>query len=144
MAKSKSIHQNLQSQFIKRKVQKEYIAVLDGLIDTESGTIDLPLRVDLDNRPHQLVCYEHGKKAVTKYKVIDVQSGKTRILFYPITGRTHQLRVHAAHSLGLNAPILGDDLYGVPADRLHLHARSLRFNHPIKHEEMTFVIEADF
>ena len=100
--------------------------------------IDLPLRVDLEDRPRQLVCYEHGSKAVTHYKVVGIEDGKTRIHFYPITGRTHQLRVHSAHKLGLNTPIIGDDLYGKPANRLHLHAEYLSFVHPRTKKEMKF------
>ncbi len=120
IAKSSEIHKNLQSQFIKRTVNKRYIALLDGILTEDNGFIDLPLRVDLNDRPRQLVCYEHGKNARTRFKVIERKDNKTKVNFYPITGRTHQLRVHAAHSKGLNMPIVGDDLYGTKSNRLHL------------------------
>jgi tRNA pseudouridine32 synthase/23S rRNA pseudouridine746 synthase len=77
-----------------------------------------------------MVCFEHGKKAETYFKVLGNKSDNTRIEFYPKTGRTHQLRVHAAHQLGLNCPILGDELYGIHGARLHLHAKYLAFYHP--------------
>ncbi len=144
VAKDKETYHHLQSQFIKRTVKKRYIALLDGILTKKTGLIDLPLRVDLDNRPHQLVCYEHGKAAQTKYEVLKVKQGKTRIYFYPITGRTHQLRVHAAHQNGLNIPIIGDDLYGKQANRLHLHAQYLEFLHPKTKERVSFLVEADF
>jgi tRNA pseudouridine32 synthase/23S rRNA pseudouridine746 synthase len=144
IAKTSEIHKELQSQFIKRKVKKRYIALLDGLVEEDNGIIDLPLRVDLDNRPNQIVCYEYGKPAQTKWEVIERRENKTLVYFYPITGRTHQLRVHAAHSLGLNTPIVGDDLYGTKANRLHLHAESITFNHPISKKPITFTVGADF
>lgn len=144
VAKTKETHAFLQHQFIKRKVKKRYVAVLDGILEEDEGIIDLPLRVDLNDRPRQLVCYEHGKKAVTKWKVIERKDGKTRIHFFPITGRTHQLRVHAAHRLGLNMPIVGDDLYGTKANRLHLHAEWISFVHPVSREEVEMEVEADF
>lgn len=144
IAKSSEIHKELQSQFIKRKVKKRYVALLDGLLKEDSGIIDLPLRVDLDNRPNQMVCYEHGKTAQTKWEVIERRENQTLVYFYPITGRTHQLRVHAAHNLGLNTPIVGDDLYGTKANRLHLHAESITFSHPISKELITVTLAAEF
>ena len=144
IAKSSEIHKELQSQFIKRKVKKRYVALLDGLLKEDHGMIDLPLRVDLDNRPNQMVCYEHGKSAQTKWEVIERRENQTLVHFYPITGRTHQLRVHAAHQLGLNTPIVGDDLYGTKANRLHLHAESITFIHPVSKESMTVTVAADF
>jgi len=144
VAKNERTHKNLQKQFINRTIRKQYVALLEGTLDSKSGIIDLPLRVDLNNRPRQLVCYDFGKQAQTKYEVIDVTDNKTRIHFYPITGRTHQLRVHAAHHKGLNIPIVGDDLYGNVSNRLHLHAESLSFEHPIKREWMNFTCEAPF
>lgn len=142
--KSKEVHQNLQAQFIKKTVQKRYVALLDGNIEENMGFIELPLRVDIDNRPHQLVCYEHGKMAKTKYKVIERKNGQTKVYFYPITGRTHQLRVHAAHPAGLNTPIWGDDLYGTKADRLYLHAELLEIKHPVTKEKITFHSDPPF
>ena len=130
VAKDKDTHKQLQQQFIKRSISKRYVAVLDGEVDQEEGVIDLPLRVDLEDRPRQLVCYEHGKAARTLYKVVKRAAGQTRIHFFPVTGRTHQLRVHAAHPKGLGMPIVGDDLYGTSADRLLLHAAEISFVHP--------------
>ena len=144
IAKSEEIYKSLQRQFIKRTVQKRYVAILDGIVSQNEGYIDLPLRVDLDNRPNQLVCYEHGKSARTKFEVISRENNKTRIYFFPITGRTHQLRVHASHKLGLNCPIIGDDLYGTKANRLHLHAEEITFEHPINKERITILKEAEF
>jgi len=144
IAKSELIYKKLQRQFLKRTVKKRYVALLDGLLNEPSGQIDLPLRVDLDNRPHQLVCYQHGRPALTRWEQMEQKAGKTKVYFYPITGRTHQLRVHAAHSSGLNCPILGDDLYGEQSDRLYLHAAELTFFHPVEKKEMTFVAECPF
>ena len=144
LAKDKKVHMHLQKQFIKRNVQKRYVALLDGIVKEDFGTIDLPLRVDLDDRPRQLVCYEHGKRAVTKWEVVERRNNQTLIYFYPITGRTHQLRVHSAHVLGLNAPIIGDDLYGSKESRLHLHAQFLQFTHPITKEAVKIKVDAEF
>lgn len=144
IAKTKEVHKILQQQFIKRTVKKRYIALLDGVVEEDTGYINLPLRVDLDNRPHQLVCYEYGKSAQTRWEVINRTAQQTRIHFFPLTGRTHQLRVHAAHPKGLNAPIVGDDLYGIRLDRLHLHAEWISFEHPVTEEFVEFEVEANF
>ncbi|WP_413532124.1 RluA family pseudouridine synthase [Empedobacter brevis] len=144
LALNKESHKILQQQFIKRQVKKRYVALLDGNIENDNGFIDLPLRVDLDDRPRQMVCDEHGKTAQTIYEVIRRKENKTLIYFYPITGRTHQLRMHASHRLGLNAPIIGDDLYGTKANRLHLHAESLEFTHPKTKELMKFQVDPNF
>ena len=144
IALTKEANKKLQRQFIKRTIKKRYVALLDGLIKEDEGIIDLPLRVDLDDRPRQLVCYEHGKAAKTQWEVIERKNNQTKVYFYPVTGRTHQLRVHSAHLNGLNTPILGDDLYGDKANRLHLHAESLEFNHPVTRELLSFQIEAEF
>ena len=144
IAKTKEVHQNLQSQFIKRRIKKRYAALLDGNIELEEGFIDLPLRVDLDNRPQQLVCYDYGKPAQTAWKVVERFNNKTKIHFFPITGRTHQLRVHASHSQGLNTAIVGDDLYGKKADRLYLHAEFLEFVHPLSNEVIRVEAVAEF
>ncbi|HTO15285.1 MAG TPA: RluA family pseudouridine synthase [Edaphocola sp.] len=143
-AKTKEAYQNIQAQFIKRKVSKIYIALLDGNPKENEGEINLPLRVDLDNRPHQLVCFEHGKPARTIWQKISIEGAYTRVQLVPVTGRTHQLRVHCAHQLGLNIPIVGDDLYGEKAVRLMLHAYSLSIKHPISRKELTFISEAPF
>jgi tRNA pseudouridine32 synthase / 23S rRNA pseudouridine746 synthase len=144
IAKQLDIYKKLQRQFINRSVKKRYLAVLEGEIETNEGTIDLPLRVDLEDRPRQLICYEHGKKSITNYEVLERKNGQTRIHFFPVTGRTHQLRVHASHQLGLSAPIVGDDLYGIKGERLHLQANMLEFLHPATKERLRFELAADF
>jgi len=144
IALTKDANKYLQQQFIKRTVTKRYVALLDGLLTSKQGTINLPLRGDLNDRPRQLVCYEHGKTAETKWQVIDQQGPQTKVLLTPKTGRTHQLRVHCAHVLGLNTPIVGDDLYGKKLNRLHLHAQFLAFKHPYTQELMAFEVVADF
>jgi tRNA pseudouridine32 synthase/23S rRNA pseudouridine746 synthase len=144
IAKTKEAHDHLQQQFIKRTIRKRYVALLDGIVKEPHGTIDLPLRLDIDDRPRQLVCYEHGKSARTKYEVIKIEKAKTRVHFYPITGRTHQLRVHASHFKGLNTAIIGDDLYGSKNTRLHLHAEFIDFTHPATNELVEFSVEAGF
>ena len=144
IGKTKEIYTQLQLQFVKRTVKKRYIALLDGVVTNDKGYIDLPLQLDINNRPYQKVEYEFGKSARTRFEVIERKAGKTKIYFYPVTGRTHQLRVHAAHVDGLNAPIVGDDLYGVKGDRLHLHAESITFTHPVTGEEVTLSVEAEF
>lgn len=144
LAKTKEANKFLQEQFISKTIKKRYVAILDGILKDNKGEIALPLRVDLNDRPRQLVCFEHGKKAMTTWEKIEEKDGKTKVYFYPISGRTHQLRVHASHHLGLNTPILGDDLYGKKANRLHLHADCIQFTHPITKEKMTFTVEADF
>jgi tRNA pseudouridine32 synthase/23S rRNA pseudouridine746 synthase len=144
IAKDEETYVKLQSQFIKRTIKKRYIALLDGILEENEGIIDLPLRVDLDDRPRQLVCYEHGKSAQTKWEKIEIRNNQTLVYFYPITGRTHQLRVHASHELGLNTPIVGDDLYGSKANRLHLHAESLTFEHPISKKQISLKSEIHF
>ena len=185
-AKDKDTHALLQKQFEGRTVKKRYIALLEGIPQAEpKGFIRLPLRPDFDNRPLQMVCYEYGKPAVTRYEILDfIQSslpviqrsiatkdldltnvdaheilrsalddnketqenntGRTRMAFYPETGRTHQLRVHAAHPEGLNCPIVGDPLYGQPANRLHLHAERLEFRHPVTGQRLQIQKEAPF
>lgn len=144
IAKDKESHKALQSQFIKKTVEKRYVALLDGTLKKNSGFIDLPLRVDLDDRPRQMVCHEYGKTAKTKWKVVKLINGKTKVYLYPVTGRTHQLRVHASHPLGLNIPITGDDLYGKKSDRLYLHAQKITFKHPKTYETISFEVNEDF
>lgn len=130
-AKDKDTHKAMQSIFKNRNIQKRYIAIIDGEINAPQGTISLPLTLNPNERPFQIVSFSHGKPAITKYETIECKNGKTRIAFYPLTGRTHQLRVHSAHPEGLNAPIVGDTLYGTHSDRLYLHAESITFTHPI-------------
>ena len=144
LTKTKEANKVLQSQFINRTIKKRYIALLDGNLVKNNGTIKLPLRVDLDDRPKQLVDFENGKNAETNWEIIKRENGKTRVYFYPITGRTHQLRVHAAHKYGLNTPIVGDDLYGNKTNRLHLHAEFIEFLHPSTNEKMSFRVDPEF
>ncbi|MFT3713185.1 MAG: pseudouridine synthase [Archangium sp.] len=135
----------LQRQFVSRSVEKKYVAILEGNVAGDEGTVELPLRVDLDQRPRQLVDFEHGRSALTRWKVLErLSDGRTRVAFFPLTGRTHQLRVHAAHAQGLGMPIVGDRLYGTPAARLLLHAEELRFRHPFDGTELSLRIPAPF
>lgn len=144
LAKNKEAHQYIQDQFIRHTVVKRYTALLDGELPLNEGEIDLPLRVDLDDRPRQVVCYTYGKPARTRYRLLQHEEGKTRVHFFPLTGRTHQLRVHAAHHLGLHCPIVGDDLYGSRHERLHLHAGYIQFQHPRTHEIIHFHVPDPF
>ncbi|WP_107038152.1 RluA family pseudouridine synthase [Brumimicrobium mesophilum] len=144
IAKDLESHKFLQQQFIKRKVQKTYTALISGYLKETEGTIDLPLMLDILDRPRQKVDFENGKSARTEWKVIERKKGMTRIEMKPITGRTHQLRVHCAHAKGLNSPIKGDDLYGKIEDRLYLHATTLSIQHPSTKEEMFFEAQPDF
>jgi tRNA pseudouridine32 synthase / 23S rRNA pseudouridine746 synthase len=129
-AKDAATHAHLQHQFAARLVGKRYAAWLDGELAGDRGVVELPLRVDLDDRPRQIVDHVHGKPARTEWYVLERRAGRTRVVLLPRTGRTHQLRVHAAHPAGLGAPIVGDPLYGRPEGRLLLHAEQLRFVHP--------------
>ena len=129
-AKDKATHKALQQQFEDHTVKKCYIALLDGIVPQDEGVIDLPICADVDDRPRQRVDHENGKSAVTRYRVLQHEGGKTRVEFEPLTGRTHQLRVHASHPQGLNCPIIGDRLYGKAGTRLMLHACSITFIHP--------------
>ncbi len=131
-------NKSLAKQFAIRQISKQYVALVEGEVEQKNGAIELPMRGDLDDRPRQLVCYQHGKVAETTWTFVETKNGHSKILLSPKTGRTHQLRVHCAHSLGLNRPIVGDTLYGNKADRLYLHARSITFKHPISGQSMTF------
>lgn len=145
-AKSMEMYKAMQGMFAARKVRKEYIALLEGVPALPCGTISLPLSADYENRPRQRVNFQGGKEAVTHYRVVETRlfNGKECALvqFEPLTGRTHQLRVHAACKEGLDCPIVGDALYGNAGDRLMLHASSLSFSHPATGEEL--FIEAVF
>lgn len=143
IAKHKAAHEALQKQFISRTVKKSYVALLEGVIPHTEGEIRLPLKLDYEHRPRQMVAQD-GRAAHTIYKVEGVEDGRTRIRFYPITGRTHQLRVHAAHADGLGTPIVGDDIYGTPAERLMLHAETLEFIHPTSGETISLQSKAEF
>lgn len=143
-AKTKEVHQKLQALFEERKIKKRYTALLEGELSFAHGTISLPLCLNPLDRPRQMVDFTHGKEAVTYYETMGYENRKTRVYFYPLTGRTHQLRVHAAHSQGLNHPIVGDELYGWKSDRLYLHAAELEFLHPVTQKIIHITKEADF
>ena len=144
IAKDKKTHQHLQAQFKNRSIQKKYIALLDGIVPEDEGTIELPLCPNPLDRPRQMVDTQYGKPAITYYQVLERTDKYTRIAFYPHTGRTHQLRVHAAHPSGLHCPIIGDELYGKKDKRLYLHAESIEFTHPVNGQSMCITEKADF
>lgn len=146
LAKSRQSHRHLQQQFEQRRIYKRYVAILSRTPAGVGGRIQLPLRLDIDNRPAQIVCFENGKTANTLWYRWESteKSSITRVVFIPITGRTHQLRVHAAHSLGLNAPIVGDRLYGVESSRLMLHADQIAFTHPVTGQRIQLSCPAPF
>ena len=143
IAKHKAAHEALQKQFVSRTVKKSYVALLEGVVDVAHGEIRLPLKLDYENRPRQMVA-EDGRAAHTIYDVEGYVDGRTRMRFYPVTGRTHQLRVHAAHAEGLNTPIVGDDIYGTSAERLMLHAETIEFEHPTTGEPISLISKAEF
>lgn len=154
IAKTKEVHQHLQAQFENRTIKKRYTALLDGISPVvqensaepieKKGIIDLPLCLNPLDRPRQMVSEEYGKPAVTEYQILKCSKEVTRVIFYPLTGRTHQLRVHAAHPQGLGCPILGDELYGKKADRLYLHAEYIEFRHPVNGDIICIQKEAEF
>ena len=139
-------HRKLSMQFEQRIPKKEYVALLDGRLDQERGRIELPFRLDIDNRPIQIYDPVHGKMGVTEFERLGFEGPYTRVLFKPHTGRTHQLRVHAAHKRGLGLPIVGDPFYGHGAGpgQLKLHASTLSFLHPETDEELSFRCAAPF
>lgn len=130
IAKDKATHKAMQQLFATRQVSKTYVAVVEGVPEAKSGTIRLPLIPNVDDRPRQMVDFVRGKEAISHYEVIETSSGRSRLLFHPTTGRTHQLRLHAAHPLGLGCPIVGDNLYGTMDRRLLLHSAKIEFVHP--------------
>ena len=134
-------HRAPSRQFAARTVEKEYLALLDGEVTKDKGEIHLPFRVDLDNRPYQIHDPVHGKMGSTLWQRLALENGHSRIRFVPLTGRTHQLRVHAAHPLGLGCPIIGDQLYGSgrEGDEMLLHASRLTFTHPTTGARLSFV-----
>ena len=146
IAKTEFAYHRLQKAFLNHQIQKKYVAIISGKVIPEKGIISLPLMPDYLDRPRQIVDHEQGKEAITKYEVLEhVDDSHLRIALYPKTGRTHQLRVHCAHQEGLNAPILGDPLYGnEKAARLHLHAEEITFEHPLTGKKMTITRKADF
>lgn len=144
IGKTKEAHAALQQMFESHQIRKTYIAVLDGVVRQDEGMIRLPLRPDLEHRPMQMVDPVYGKPAVTRYRVLSRDGETTRIAFFPQTGRTHQLRVHAAHPEGLGCPIHGDQLYGRPSDRLYLHAEQVQFVHPVTGQRLTLKVPVPF
>ena len=148
LAKTAEVYKELQAYFQRRDILKRYEALImgEGVKELKSeGEISLPLLPNPYDRPRQMVDKEHGKVAITKYVIRERRDDGTVLVdFYPLTGRTHQLRVHAAHLDGLNAPILGDRLYRTADERLMLHAAEIRFVHPITKEEMHFCIPSNF
>ena len=151
IAKTEFAYHRLQKEFLNHRVQKKYIAIISekeisGKDIPEKGIISLPLLPDYLNRPRQMVNHEQGKEAITEYEILErIDGSHLRIALYPKTGRTHQLRVHCAHQEGLNAPILGDPLYGnEKAARLHLHAEEITFEHPLTGKKITIKRKADF
>lgn len=146
IAKTEFAYHRLQKAFLNHQIQKKYVAIISGKVIPEKGIISLPLMPDYLDRPRQIVDHEQGKEAITEYEVLEpVDDSHLRIALYPKTGRTHQLRVHCAHQEGLNAPILGDPLYGnEKAARLHLHAEEITFEHPLTGKKITIKRKADF
>ena len=151
IAKTEFAYHRLQKEFLNHRVQKKYIAIISekdilGRDIPEKGIISLPLLPDYLNRPRQIVNHEQGKEAITEYEILErIDGSHLRIALYPKTGRTHQLRVHCAHQEGLNAPILGDPLYGnEKAARLYLHAEEITFEHPLTGKKITIKRKADF
>jgi len=150
LALTRDAHRNLSRQFARRETSKRYVALLDGVFDVaargERGTIELAFRLHVDNRPYQILDEVNGKLGVTHWEVLETGPDSTRVGFEPVTGRTHQLRVHAAHPRGLGLPIVGDPLYGNgtgPA-QMKLHACALGFQHPRTGEPLLFESEPRF
>ncbi|MBA5761026.1 RluA family pseudouridine synthase [Vibrio sp. 404] len=143
-ALTRRANKSLQQQFIARGIEKRYLAMVEGVVSQQSGEINLPMRGDPDDRPRQLVCYEHGKPATTYWELIETKDGRSKLYMYPKTGRTHQLRVHCAHYQGLNMAMVGDGLYGEKDSRLHLHAERLSLDHPYNKKRMTFNAACEF
>ena len=135
-ARGKAMQAALSAQFEQRQVHKRYVAVLEGVLEGEAGEVDLPLIVDWPNRPKQQVDHERGKPALTRWQVLARDAGRTHVALEPVTGRSHQLRLHMA---SLGHPIVGDVLYGAKAAaRVYLHACSLQFTHPVSGEPLFF------
>ncbi len=144
IAKEQESYKNLQKQFLNRTVHKQYVALLDGVMTQKKGVVKLPLCLDVNDRPRQMVDMKFGKYAETEFELVSCNENISRVVFSPLTGRTHQIRVHAAHPEGLNMPIVGDELYGKKAERLFLHAEKISFSHPKTNERMIFVCPPDF
>jgi tRNA pseudouridine32 synthase/23S rRNA pseudouridine746 synthase len=146
LALTAEAHRDLSGQFMDRLVGKRYVALIDGVLEEQGGTIELKFRLDPDNRPYQVYDPVDGKRGVTRWRKLAVENGRTRVEFMPHTGRTHQLRLHSAHEKGLGFPIVGDRLYGTGTGpgQLRLHASLLRFRHPVTRAPLEFVSPAPF
>ncbi|MCP4292280.1 MAG: RluA family pseudouridine synthase [bacterium] len=146
LARSRDSFRYLAKQFENRQVKKEYIAILEGQVVEESGIIDLCFRLDVENRPHQIYDPINGKRGISRWEKIGDFEGRSRIRFFPETGRTHQLRLHSSHELGLGIPIAGDFLYGrgQDGDPMLLHASEISFIHPNTNQRVTFRSEPGF
>lgn len=143
-AKDANTHKLLQKDFESRAIHKEYIAWVDGRVESKCGVINLPICPNPDDRPRQTVDFQFGKNAVTYYEVISYSDCRTLLRLVPQTGRTHQLRLHLASHFGLGHSIIGDRIYeGSPDSRLMLHAYRLRFNHPVTNKEINLSIESE-
>jgi tRNA pseudouridine32 synthase/23S rRNA pseudouridine746 synthase len=143
---NKATHAHISRQFQQRRVQKSYHAVVYGVISEDSGEIDLPIAADWDNRPLQVICHQRGRQALTRFEVLERGDDRTRVLLKPVTGRSHQLRIHMRE---LGHPILGCDMYAhaealAMASRLLLHATSLAFEHPATGEWLAGECPPDF
>ena len=148
VAKTPEAYHHLQKQFEERTVKKKYLALVEGVPQNEHGIIDLPLSSDPLNRPRQIVDYEHGKRAITEYRVLQPKKNRpqvAKVALWPHTGRTHQLRMHCAHTDGLGCPIVGDELYGHASERgLCLQAQAISFIHPTTGKRMHFELPKIF
>lgn len=144
VALTADVYKDMQRMFAAREVGKCYVALLDGeTLKPDRGVIDLPLYADPLDRPYQKVDCEKGKPSLTEYRVTARKNGFTRVELRPLTGRTHQLRLHCAHRLGLGCPIIGDSLYGNTVGRMCLHACRLEFVHPVTGKRMRFAVGTD-
>lgn len=146
VARTEQAHRELSRQFQERETDKRYVALLDGVLDGDSGTIELPFRLDVENRPLQIYDDVHGKLGITHWQKLAIEGNLTRIDLIPVTGRTHQLRLHAAHEKGLGIPIVGDPFYGngTGPGQMKLHACELTFSHPLTGKRLTFLSAAAF
>lgn len=143
---TREAHRHLSAQFAERRVAKKYLALLEGIVPEDSGEITLSFRLDPERRPHQVYDPVLGKIGISQWRKLDIRAGRTLVEFTPLTGRTHQLRLHASHPLGLGCPIVGDRLYGsgCPGEPLRLHALWLQFAHPETGQTMEFVSQPLF
>lgn len=144
VAKTEEAYHALQEQFTERVIKKKYFAIVEGIPKNEHGIVNLPLSSDPMNRPCQIVDHEHGKQAITEYRILATRQDYTLLALWPHTGRTHQLRMHCAHHEGLGCPILGDELYGRKAERLYLQAQAITFVHPVTNKRMHFELPYPF